>query len=185
MAEAEAAVEAVFPPSHAIRRQWVKAETSLKPFDDGAYVVGDAVIGVFEAASTPIQGDRLTSLLDLIRVETEHGLLEQAGVLLNANHLAAATVIAGGALETHIRDLCSKYNLAITGDGSISKYDRAIAHARNSGTAMMYSPTDSKQAIVWGGMRNGAAHDPGAFASTRDDVQRMIDGIKAFISRTS
>jgi hypothetical protein len=185
MAEAETAIEAVFPPAHAIRSKWTKAENLLKPFNDGTYVVGDAVIGVFQAAVNLIQGDRLTSLLDLIRAETENDILEQSLALLKANHLAAAAVIAGGALDAHLRNLCRKYSLVVAGDGSISKYDQVIGQARNLGTVTVYSATDSKQVGGWGGMRNDAAHDPGAFVSSKDEVRRMIDGVKDFVSRTS
>lgn len=185
MSEAEAAIDGVFPPSHAIRTRWAKAEKQLKPFNDAAYVVGDVVIGVFEAAVNIVQSDTLGSLFDVIRVETENDLLDQAQVLIKANHKAAAAVIAGGALEAHLRSLCTKYGLTIPGDGSISKYDGAIAKARNDGTATVYSATDSKLVTGWGGMRNDAAHDPGAFGSTKDDIRRMIDGIRDFIPRTT
>ena len=183
MGQAEAAIDGVFPPTHAIRTRWAKAEQKLEPFNHGAYVVGDVVIGVFEAALNIIKSDQLSSLIDLVRVETENELLDQSQSLLKARHLAAATVIAGGALEIHLRNLCAKYSLTITGDGSISKYDQAIAQARNLGTATVYSATDGKHVTAWGGMRNDAAHDPAAFASKKEDVQRMVDGIRDFIPR--
>jgi hypothetical protein len=185
MSEAEAAIDGIFPPTHAIRTRWAKAEASLKPFNDGAYVVGDPVIGVFQAAANILRDNRLGSLLDVVRVETENDLLNQAETLLKANHKAAAAVIAGGALEVHLRSLCGKFGLTVPGDGSISKYDGAIAKARNDGTATVYSATDSKLVGGWGGMRNDAAHDPGAFSSTKEDVRRMIEGIRDFIPRTT
>jgi hypothetical protein len=144
MSEAEAAIDGVFPPTHAIRTRWAKAEKQLEPFDDGAYVVGEVNIGVFEAALSIIQSDRLGSLLDFVRVETENDLLDQAQSLLEANHRAAAAVIAGGALEVHLRSLCGKLGLTVPGDGSINKYDGAIGKARNDGVATAYSATDSK-----------------------------------------
>jgi hypothetical protein len=185
MVEAEAAIADVFPPTHAIRTRWAKAEMSLKPFNDGAYVVGDVVIGVFQAAANILRSDRLGSLLDVIRVETENDLLDQAESLLKANHKAAAAVIAGGALEVHLRSLCSKFGLKVPGDGSISKYDGAIAKARNDGVVTVYSATDSKLVGGWGGMRNDAAHDPGAFSSSKEDVRRMVEGVRDFIPRTT
>ncbi len=65
MSEAEAAIDGVFPPTHAVRTRWAKAEASLEPFNQNAYVVGDAVIGVFEAALNILRNDQLSSLLDL------------------------------------------------------------------------------------------------------------------------
>jgi hypothetical protein len=185
MTEVEAAIEAVFPPTHSIRARWAKAEASLKPFNDGAYVVGDVAIGVFQGVRDLIDGDRLGSLVDMLRLETENDLLDQAKTLLDANHKAAGAVIAGGALETHLRNLCRKYGIAVTGDGSLSKFDGAISQARNTGTATAYSATDSKHVVSWGGIRNDAAHDPGTFKASKEDVRRMIEGIRDFISRTS
>jgi hypothetical protein len=185
MAEAEATIDGVFPPTHAIRTRWAKAEKTLQPFSDGAYVVGDVVIGVFEAAANILRSDHLGSLLDVIRGDTENDLLDQAETLLKANLRAAAAVIAGGALEVHLRSLCGKYGLTVPGDGSISKYDGAIAKARNDGVVTVYSATDSKLVGGWGGMRNDAAHDPGAFGSSKEDVRRMIEGIRDFIPRTT
>ena len=111
------------------------------------------MLGVFQAATKQLREGRLSSLIDGIRAETEDELLDQALVLINANHLAAATVIAGGALETHLRHLVSKNSLTITGDGAISKYDGAIAQVRNNGPVEVYSATDSKQVGAWAGMR--------------------------------
>ena len=184
MAEAETAIDAVFPQTHAVRTKWAKAEKSLSPFNDGSYVVGDAVIGVFQAALQLLQDGHLDSLLEVVRAETEGELLDQAESRGNADYRAAATVIAGGALEVHLRSLCNKFGLSIPGEGSISKYDGVIAQARKLGTATAYSVTDSKQVGHWGGMRNEAAHKPGAFTGSKDEVRRMIEGVREFISRT-
>jgi len=185
MAEAATAISGVFPPVHPIGRMWADTEKSLSRFNDGTSIVGDPLIGVFHAALQLLRDDRLGSLLDVVRVEAESELLDQAQSLLEATHRAAATVIAGGALEVHLRSLCDKFGLAIIGGGSISKYDGAIAQARKLGAVTAYSVTDSKQVSVWGGLRNDAAHDPGAFSSSKDEIRRMIEGVREFILRTT
>jgi hypothetical protein len=143
------------------------------------------LLGVVQAATQLLRDNRIGSILDAVRVETEDELLDQALALLNARHIAAAAVIAGGALETHLRHLVVKNALVITGDSSISRYDDARDKARNEGTADVYPQTDSKLVTGWGGIRNDAAHGPGAFARSSDEVQRMVEGIREFISRTS
>ena len=142
------------------------------------------MLGVIQAAWQQLRDNRLSSILDAVRVETEDELLDQALALVSAKQLAAA-VIAGGALEAHLRHLVAKNALAIAGDGSIGKYDAAIAKARNDGTASVYAVTDSKLVGGWGGIRNDAAHDPGAFSRSPEEVRRMIESIREFISRTS
>src|SRR5581483_12415080 len=123
---------------------------------------------------------RIRNLVDAVRIETEDDLLDQAQVLLKGNYVAAAAVIAGGALEAHLRHLATKNGLTVAGDGSISKYDAAISQARNAATAFVYPATDSKLVTGWGGIRNDAAHDPGSFNRSQDDVRRMIEGIREF-----
>ncbi len=82
----------------------------------------------------------------------------------------------------HLLHLCKKHHLSWSGDGSIFKYDGAIAQARSSG-AQVYSPTDSKLVIGWGGFRNDAAHSPGTFNRSQGEVQRMIQGVREFMAR--
>ncbi len=184
MTEAASALAEVFPQSHTSRKEWERLLPQVRPgdFHGGSF---EELFGVLQAATQLLRDNRLSSLLDAVRAETVDELLDQAANLLGAKHLVAASVIAGGALETHLRHLVTRYGLVIVGDGSISKYDGAIAKARNDGTATVYSQTDGKLVVSWGGIRNDAAHDPANFTRSSDDVKRMIDGIREFIARTS
>lgn len=184
LSEAGSALAAVFPAGHYCRQNWDRLTPLMRPgLPHGGSL--EQMLGVLKAATQMLRDGRVGSILDAVRVETEDELLDQASGLLGARHLAAAAVIAGGALETHLRHLVARNALVIAGDGSISKYDAAIAKARNDGTASVYPPTDSKLVTGWGGIRNDAAHDPGAFNRSQDEIQRMIEGIREFISRTS
>ena len=131
-----------------------------------------------------MRDNRLSSFIDAIRIESESELLEQALVLVNADHRAAATVIAGGSLETHLRHYVDKHGIPVVGDGSISKYNNAVGQARKD-NPNLYSANDSKQVDAWGGYRNEAAHKPGEFNRSKEDVKRMIEGIREFISRAA
>lgn len=142
------------------------------------------LIGIFRGAVNQVRSGHLGSLIDAIRVETESDLLEQAETLLADGYLAAAAVIAGGALETHLRHLVAKHGLTVTGHGSLSAYNQAIGQARKAGNEV-YNANDGKLVDGWGGIRNEAAHGPGAFARSREEVGRMIGGIREFIARTA
>lgn len=182
--EAGSAISAVFPLSHYCRQTWERLAVKMRPeMTHGVSL--EEMLGVIKAATQQLRDNRIGSILDAVRVETEDELLDQALGLLTAKYLAAATVIAGGSLEAHLRFLVLKNGLIVSGDGSISKYDAAIAKARNDGTATIYPATDSKLVTGWGGMRNDAAHDPGTFNRSAEDIRRMIDGIREFMSRTS
>lgn len=93
--EAESALAAVFDESHPTRQSWSRV---LKlPSAQDICVVFGKLRGVFEGAASLVLGDRLGSLIDSVRLESESELLDQATVLVDNNYVAAATVIAGGA----------------------------------------------------------------------------------------
>jgi hypothetical protein len=181
--EAESAIAAIFPQGHPTRQAWARVLNTVGAGSDIS-VVALQLVGVFESAERMIRNNRIGTLVDAIRNETESGLLDQALVLVEANHLAAGTVIAGGALETHLSHYVAKYGITISGDGSISKYNNAVGAARSS-NSLLYSTTDGKLVEAWGGFRNDAAHKPGTFSRSQDDVKRMVEGIREFISRAT
>jgi hypothetical protein len=140
-------------------------------------------VGVVKAALRILEGGHLGTILDGVRADTVVELLDQAEALL-PKYTVAAAVIAGGALETHLLHLCSRASIVPAGDGSIGKYDGAVAQARNQSPPGVYSTTDSKLVGGWGGIRNDAAHSPTTFTLTADDVRLMIEGIRQFVART-
>ncbi len=180
--EASSALAAIFSTAHPVRQNWERLSLKMDPAHSRGLTL-EQMGGVFATATSMVKNNRIGSIIDAIRAETEGEILEQAIALLTSGHVA--TVIAGGALETHLRQLIKKNNLPVVGEGSISKFDSAAAKARNDGTATLYSAIDSKLITGWGGIRNEAAHSPGAFSRSHDDVKRMIDGILEFIARTS
>lgn len=176
---AESALDIAFPPTASVHKSWERRTSgSLRwafPY----------LRAVFIAAHGMLKEGRLGSLVDSIRVESESELLEQADELVRENRLAAAAVIAGGALETHLHHLVGKNGLTITAShGSISAYNQAIATERKNGNEI-YSKADHDQVESWGKHRNDAAHNPGAFKATKDQVKLMIEGIRQFIARVT
>lgn len=182
--QAGTALESVLPRHHAIIRQF---ESTLKApganLEDETTM--DGLRGVFRAARSMLEGGRLSSLADGVRCETESELLDQAEQLSRKGHQVPAVVLAGGALETHLRALCVKNNLQWQGAGSISAYDAAIAQERNRSGSAVYGATDSKLVTAWGGTRNDAAHEPTKFSQSGDAVLLMIAGVRQFIAKTA
>ncbi len=184
LAKADAALSDVFPESHATRKRFseVGHPPTGKREDTNAFL---SSVGIFTAAVELVRDGQHRPVLEAVRAETVIELLDQADALVAAHHVVPATVIAGGALETHLLHLCNSHGLTWTGSGSISKYDGAIASARKNGTVSVYSLTDSKQVTAWGGMRNDAAHSPGNYSKTEPEVRMMIEGIRQFVARTA
>jgi hypothetical protein len=111
-------------------------------------------------------------------------ILQQADHLLDGKYFAAAAVLAGGGLETHLKDLCQRYSVIWQNPGTITKYQTALSAEQNKGNISFFSSGDAKLVIAWGDLRNRAAHDPTSV--TQEDtaaISNMIVGIRDFLIR--
>lgn len=183
LVEAASLIEAAIPPGHRCHAEWCSMERELH-HENPAYT-WPRLFAVLQASGRMVRNGRLGSFRDSVRAETELELLDQASVLLKSNDIVAATLIAGGALETHLCNLAACYQLTINGDGSISKYNDAISKARNNGTKVDLTTADSKQITYWGDLRNQAAHKPLEFHHDAEKIELMILGVRNFIARTT
>ncbi|MFH1893780.1 MAG: hypothetical protein ABIK83_13995 [Candidatus Zixiibacteriota bacterium] len=102
-----------------------------------------------------------------------------------ADHLAdsgykdAAAVIAGSALEAHLRQLCQRYHVDSEAKGIRKKVDLINSELSK---AVAYSKGDQKNVTAWLDLRNKAAHgDYGAY--TKDQVALLIASVRDFITR--
>jgi hypothetical protein len=187
--EVESALHSTFPEGHPIRKLWQREWTAFLENSGGLasrnweLYIPTKLYPCFDSAKKMLEDGRLSSLIAGVKAETLDELLDQAAALLNSGQNVAATVIAGGALETHLRHLCGRHNIQWTGNGSISKYNDVIAQARKNGTEV-YSASDVKHVTAWGGLRNEAAHTPQAFSATNTQIEQMIGGVREFIKRT-
>jgi len=191
---AASALSAAFPPHHRVLLDWDRAtepkwpKSVLNPHQatDWERARWNAICGVFASAHAQLRKGRIEGFIDSVRAEAEGEVLDQAAALLDGGFLAAAAVLAGGALEVHLRRLCDRNNLSLpSGHGSIEKYNAAIAQARNGGV-VIYEKPEQSSVTSWGQLRNEAAHDPSRFMSarTKADVRPMIEGVRFFIGKT-
>jgi hypothetical protein len=183
LTEAASLMEAAIPTNHTCWLDWCIFYAPIHG-GNGDLWHWERLFAVFQAAHRMVRNGRLGSFVDLIRADTEGELLDQATALLEDGGLAA-TIIAGGALETHLRHLTSRYGLTIKGNGSISKYNDAISQARNNNQKVDVTASDSKQITYWGDVRNQAAHKPLDFKKDAKEIDLMIQGIRSFIARTT
>lgn len=186
MTDARAALESTFPQTHAVLKQWDLLTEPMRkygPHLSGSKDVVHGLRAVFQSALSQVKNGYLSALIDGIRAESVSELLDQAESL-SSKHVIAATVLAGGALETHLLHLCRKNNIQLNGTGSIEAYNQAISSERNKNSKVIYSPTDTKIITSWGGYRNNAAHQPTECKIKTEEVKLMIEGIRQFIART-
>ncbi len=120
------------------------------------------------------------NIFELAHGEIFSDLLDMAQHLVDNGYFLAATVVAGTAQESHLRQLAIKKGLAIvdnkgkplTGDPLNVELSKAKVYDLNM----------QKLVTAWQGLRNDAAHGRGANFD-KSQIQVMIDGIRMLIAR--
>jgi hypothetical protein len=182
LAQAGAAIQAVLGEDRTPRKMWDAKLALIEKSGNPTPHLMDQFRGIFEGVAELLRGNRLSSLVDTIRAETEGNFLDQAEALRQEGRLILAAVLAGSALEVHLRQLCEKNDLQIKGTGSISAYQQALDSSRKANKEII-SSTSSKSIPAWGGLRNDAAHRPDEFKAPTEEVRQMIEGIRFFIEK--
>ena len=102
-----------------------------------------------------------------------------AEFLLGEGFKDAAAVMAGGVLESHLRQLCIKHGINVL--DSTGKPRKAAQFNDDLYKARVYSMVDQKSITAWLDIRNKAAHAKYQ-EYTKDHISIMILGIKGFIA---
>lgn len=183
LAEGELALNQTFTATHTLTKRWAASVHQNEAATRSGNV--SRASGILRAGRDAIAAGRLASLVESIRAETVGELLEQAELLLHdpKGGPVPAMVLAGGALETHLRHLCGRNNLTVKQPPSISRYKDALDAARKGGNEII-SASDGQRVVAWAIDRNGAAHTPGEFKKSIASVQSVIDGIRVFVAST-
>jgi hypothetical protein len=138
------------------------------------------VAGMLRALRDDYEAGYLRSLVELVHADTFGDFLEMADHLRGGGYKDAAAVIAGSALEAHLRQLAAKHGVATTdADGRPLKADRLNADLVKVGA---YEKGDQKAVTSWLDTRNNAAHgDYEKYAA--EQVGLMTEGIRNFMQR--
>jgi HEPN domain-containing protein len=127
---------------------------------------------ILQAAKEDYKGGYLFNVRGLVQAEVFNDVLEQADELLKAGYKDPACVVAGVALETTLKELCTRNNIAH------NKLDRMNADLSKAG---VYNMGMQKQVTAWAERRNKAAHgDWNAYSNA--DVEDMIRGVTRLIA---
>ncbi|MEZ8114500.1 hypothetical protein ACED44_06155 [Vibrio splendidus] len=148
----------------------------LKSEEIGSYETNlnsyNRVKSVFLAAKEDYEGGYLTSVKTLVQSEVFESELEQAEELLKSGYHLAAAVIAGAVLETGLRELSSRQEIA---HGKLDKMNAELAKAG------VYNKLQQKRITALADIRNSAAHGkPEEFS--KDDVKMMIRDVEQFLA---
>lgn len=147
------------------------------------------IIQLLQSIREDLSKGFLNNVVRQIEMEISSDYMEQAENLVektqggSLNHIPAA-VLAGAVLEKRLKKLCSEQvpEIPVLTDGGKPKtMNPLIDDLKKAG---LFPETKAKELKLWADIRNNAAH--GNFASfTKDDVERMITGIKTFLSEFS
>ncbi|MET9218605.1 hypothetical protein ABZX65_07440 [Streptomyces sp. NPDC003300] len=121
-----------------------------------------------------------TSTVELVHAETHSDYLEMSETLLRSGYKDAAAVIAGTALEVHIRALCVKHGVDTeVADGAPKKATAMNAELKK---ADVYATLQEKQVTAWMDLRNQAAH--GNYKKYEiNEVRALASGVREFMLR--
>ena len=136
--------------------------------------------GVVVSLRADLAAGYLESLSELIRGDLFADFLEMADHLAAQSYKDAAAVVAGSALEAHLRSLAQKAGVAVqSADGRAKKADTVNAELVKAGA---YAKLDQKAVLAWLDLRNNAAH--GDYDEyTLEQVNLLIAGVRDFIRR--
>ncbi|MFE5008054.1 hypothetical protein ACFRJ3_26090 [Streptomyces sp. NPDC056696] len=113
-------------------------------------------VGVAEALRDDLKAGWTESFTEQVHADTHGDYLDMAENLLTSGHKDAAAVIAGTALEVHVRALCVKHGVDIEeSNGSPKKATTMNADLKKAG---VYATLQEKQVTAWMDLRNQAAH---------------------------
>lgn len=154
---------------------WNYASSFVSPYttDSAAQLYG-ALQGLRE----DYVNDFLKSFNEMVDAELFTDILEQAEYLRSQGYVRASAVVAGVALESHLRKLAEKNSIPITkDDGEYVKAESLNGELRKK---EVIDKTINKSITGWLGLRNDAAH-PDTKEINEGLIEPMIAGIRVFI----
>lgn len=177
----KACVERWAPAGSTYRAMTEKVELFQRRVGPGAPHADSAMAAVLKALRRDLDKDMLRTLEEQVHVAVFDDLLHEARHLLDGNHRLAAAVVAGAAHEEHLRKLANKHGVRVDKNGEPRKMPAINDELMN---AHAYSQAEWRQRQVWFVIRNEAAHGLPDFQNrTPQEVRRMIDDVREFISR--
>ena len=138
------------------------------------------IIGVVKALRHDLAAGYLQTLTELVHAAVFADFIQMAQYLVESGYKDAAAVICGSTLESHLRELCKRYEITAEINGRPKKADQMNAELAK---ASAYSALDQKSVTAWLDLRNKAAHGKYSLYD-RNQVDLLISGVSQFLART-
>jgi hypothetical protein len=136
--------------------------------------------GILNALRADITEGWLERITELLHADTFADFIGQSIELCSKDYDNAAAVVAGSALEAHIRLLCEKHGISTASpSGRHMAADRMNAELAK---ASVYNSLQQKAVASWQALRNAAAH--GEYDKyTKEQVVNMVNSVRDFVLR--
>jgi hypothetical protein len=140
-------------------------------------------MGIVEALRADIEAGYVHSLPELVHGEIFGDFLQMADYLVQEGYKDAAAVLAGGTLESHLRQLCHLNDIPTTTPTENGSRPKKAEQLNSDLTREgVLSKLDSKNITAWLDLRNEAAHAK-YDQYTAEQVRLMISSVRDFLTR--
>lgn len=143
------------------------------------YKTVKALIGILVSLRRDVEAGFTRSLEELVHADVFADFLDMASELLRKGYKDPAAVLAGSALESHLRKLAGKHVVSTHHGGRPKKAETMNADLVKVGA---YNKIEQKSVSAWLGIRNDAAH--GNYGNyDRAQVEALVRDVQSFMSR--
>ena len=170
-------IEKLFGTDHSYYKEF-----DLESSNDYDYNATKSLV-ILEQIREEIEQGLIYSMKSLISADIFTDFIEMAEHLHENQYSLAAAVVAGSALESHLKSLAESNGIAVT----IQIKDREAPKKADTINADLvkagvYTKLEQKIVIAWLGIRNEAAHG-NSEAFSDEQVNSMIRDLPGFISK--
>jgi len=168
-------VERLTPVGSVYQREVKRA---LDRKDVGPVYYPTQLLGILKALRGDIEAGYLATFEEEVHADVFADFLDMADRLVADGYVLPAAVVAGAALEAHLRALAERVGISTQARG---RPKRAAALNDDLSKGDVYRKSEQKQVLAWQDLRNSAAHGEGGFG--REEIRLMIQGVRDFIGR--
>lgn len=156
----------------------VQAKRTLDRRDVGDAYYVEGMLGILKGLRRDIEAGYLQTFEEELHADVFADFLDMADHLSKEKLPIAAAVVAGSALEAHLRALAEKAGVSTQARGRPKRAGLLNDDLAKKG---IYRKAEQKQIVAWQDIRNSAAHGGDDFSP--EEVRLMTQGIRDFIAR--
>lgn len=173
---ARAAIQRYAPPGSPYEGEAIKVAEG----EGGDQWQAEQLTAIVHALRDDYAAGGLLAIEEIVHADLFDDFLDMAVELLSKRFVGPSAVLAGTVLEEHLRKLAARHEIEIVDDrGRPKSADTLGVELRKAGVV---TEVQRKSVVAWYAQRTEGAH--GRPQNLNDsEVERMIDGVRDFVSR--